>query len=120
MGMSRSARTAVCARQQSTLRRGMVTIAVHSSATREPDQQPHGPAAAVRHPVREFVRNYTWAHTTLGLVGNSAFLIGSVFFLFEELKTAGTWLFIVGAAGMFIGAIGRALVTWEESGTQGS
>lgn len=67
----------------------------------------------LHHPLRSIARHYTWVHTTLGLIGNTAFLIGSVFFLFEDLKTVGIWLFIVGAAGMLIGQIGRALVTGE-------
>lgn len=61
-------------------------------------------------PIRAVARNYEWVHTGLGLVGNLAFLVGSVFFLDESLKSAGVWLFIVGAAGMLIGSIGRAIV----------
>lgn len=62
------------------------------------------------HPVRAVARNYEGVHTGLGLAGNLAFLVGSVFFLLESLKTAGVWLFIVGAAGMLIGSIGRAII----------
>jgi hypothetical protein len=68
-----------------------------------------------RHPransaVERFVSNYEWIHTGLGLIGNLAFLIGSILFLWESTKPAGTWLFIVGASGMLLGSIGRALV----------
>ena len=62
------------------------------------------------HPICALARNYEWLHTGLGLIGNLAFLVGSLFFLRESLMTAGTWLFIVGAAGMLIGSIGRAIV----------
>ena len=90
------------------------TLGVHSRTTsmneredtivseRDDDHRPH--------PVHALARNYEWLHTGLGLVGNLAFLVGSVFFLSESLKIAGTWLFIVGAAGMLIGSIGRAIV----------
>lgn len=61
------------------------------------------------HPIMAVVDNYEWLHTSLGLAGNLAFLVGSVFFLDEDLKTAGVWLFIVGAAGMLLGSIGRAI-----------
>lgn len=94
----------------------MVTIAGQHGLTRRIDQNDsHGPTDVILHPVQEFIRNYTWVHTTLGLLGNLTFFVGSVCFLFEALKTAGTWLFIVGAALMLVGAVGRALVNWEES-----
>ena len=57
-----------------------------------------------------------WLHTTLGLVGNVAFVVGSVFFLFESLKTAGVWLFVVGSLGMLLGSIGQKVVQWEDRG----
>lgn len=56
------------------------------------------------------VQDYEWVHTTLGLIGNVSFFVGSIFFLFEPLKTAGIWLFIVGSAGMLVGSVGRAVV----------
>ena len=99
----------------------MVTIALHHDTTtsgyrQEPDrEEPDGPAAMALHPIRAIARNYTGVHTTLGLIGNAAFLLGSVFFLFEALKTAGTWLFIAGATGMLVGQIGRSLVNWEDA-----
>lgn len=74
---------------------------------------------ANRHPiansaVERFVSNYEWIHTGLGLMGNLAFLVGSVLFLWESTKQAGIWLFIVGASGMLVGSIGRALVDASE------
>lgn len=61
-------------------------------------------------PVQSLLREYEWFHTTVGICGNLAFVVGSVLFLFESLKTAGVWLFILGSFGMLIGALGRALV----------
>ena len=63
--------------------------------------------------LREFVKEYEWIHTSLGLLGNSAFFIGSVLFLFESLKTAGVWLFIIGALGMLIDTVGSAIIKLE-------
>jgi hypothetical protein len=60
--------------------------------------------------IRDFVNNYSWVHTGLGLTGNFSFLVGSVFFLYETLQPLGVWLFIIGSAGMFIGSIGDAIV----------
>lgn len=61
-------------------------------------------------PVQSLVREYEWFHTTVGILGNLTFFVGSIFFLFADLKTVGTWLFIIGSFGMLIGALGRALV----------
>lgn len=60
--------------------------------------------------VQEIVRDYEWFHTMVGIFGNVTFFVGSVLFLFEPLKRAGIWLFIVGAFGMLVGSIGAALV----------
>ncbi|MFP3915436.1 MAG: YrhK family protein [Actinomycetota bacterium] len=79
------------------------------------DERHHRTRAALR----EFVRNYEWIHTSLGLVGNTSFLVGSVFFLWESLKPAGTWLFIVGAFGMLVGSVGRAIVDLDSSEESG-
>lgn len=79
-------------------------------------QPMHRPTSnETRHPiihsaVQRFVTNYEWIHTGIGLLGNTAFLVGSVFFLFESLKRAGTWLFIAGSFGMLLGSLGRAIV----------
>ena len=58
----------------------------------------------------QLVTDYDWVHTLLGLVGNVAFFVGSIFFLFESLKTPGVWLFIIGSFGMLIGSVGRVVV----------
>lgn len=59
------------------------------------------------------LREFPWLHMGLGILGNTAFLVGSVFFFFESLKTAGIWLFVIGSAGMLVGALGQLLVTIE-------
>jgi hypothetical protein len=61
-------------------------------------------------PLQEIVNKYKWVHTSIGILGNTCFFIGSIFFLFESLKNAGVWLFIFGSAGMLIGSVGSAFV----------
>ncbi|MFW6324428.1 MAG: YrhK family protein [Desulfovibrionales bacterium] len=65
------------------------------------------------HPFREFIREYEWVHLGIGIFGNLCFFVGSIFFLFEPLKTYGTWLFIIGAFGMLVGAVGSGSVKLE-------
>ena len=65
------------------------------------------------HPLRAFLKEYEWIHLTLGIIGNISFFVGSIFFLYESLKQAGTWLFIIGSFGMLIGSLGNALVKYE-------
>lgn len=50
--------------------------------------------------------DFHWLSISLGLVGNTAFFVGSIFFLWEATKLAGIWLFIVGSLGMLLGSIG--------------
>lgn len=64
--------------------------------------------------LRALARNFPWLHVTLGLIGNLAFVAGSVLFLWESLHTAGVGLFIVGSSGMLLGSLGAALLRWEE------
>lgn len=64
--------------------------------------------------LRAFIHEYQWVHIVLGLFGNTSFVVGSVFFLYASLKLPAIWLFIVGSAGMLIGSIGNAVVTYEE------
>lgn len=56
------------------------------------------------------LEQFHWLQMTLGLIGNVSFFVGSVMFLFEPLKTAGIWLFIVGSFGMLMGTIGDVAV----------
>lgn len=63
-------------------------------------------------PLKIVLHKYGWVHLSLGLFGNAAFFVGSLFFLpaFHSLKTLGVWLFVIGAGFMLIGALGRLLV----------
>ncbi len=61
-------------------------------------------------PLRLLFKKYGWIHLGVGLIGNISFVVGSAFFLYKDLKTAGTWLFIVGSSGMLIGTLGEAVV----------
>jgi hypothetical protein len=63
--------------------------------------------------VRETVHDYEWVHTLIGLFGNLAFFVGSVFFFWEAWKTLGIWLFVVGSFAMLLGSLGSGLVRWE-------
>jgi hypothetical protein len=49
----------------------------------------------------------------MGLIGNSAFVLGSIFFLFPGLVESGTWIFILASAGMMVDSIGEKLVRRE-------
>jgi 1,4-dihydroxy-2-naphthoate octaprenyltransferase len=62
------------------------------------------------HPIREVARDYEAVHTGLGIAGNLFFFVGSVLFLFEPVKIAGVWLFILGSLGMLVGSAGSALM----------
>lgn len=59
------------------------------------------------------LREYEWLHRILGILGHVCFFLGSVFFLWESLKLAGVWLFIVGAGGMMIDRICSLIVHYE-------
>ncbi|PQA85771.1 hypothetical protein CW354_21810 [Marinicaulis flavus] len=71
--------------------------------------------------IKTLVQDFGWIHLSLGLVGNLAFFIGSIFFLpaLEPYKTAGVWLFIAGSFGMLIGAAGQLLVSLYEDRENG-
>ncbi len=62
--------------------------------------------------IQLIVRDYRWIHLGLGLVGNFTFVVGSVMFLpqFEAWQVTGVWLFIIGSALMFVGALGEFIV----------
>ncbi|MDF9800699.1 hypothetical protein OKW21_005962 [Catalinimonas alkaloidigena] len=66
------------------------------------------------HIFRTIFREYQWIHLSLGIIGNISFFVGSIFFLYESLKDAGVWLFIIGSFGMLIGSLGSAIVKYEE------
>lgn len=60
--------------------------------------------------LRSLIREHDWVHTALGLIGNAAFLVGSILFFWESTTMTGVWLFVIGAAGMLLGSIGQAVV----------
>lgn len=66
-------------------------------------------------PFREFVCNFQWIHIGIEISGNSSFFIGSIFFLWESLKMAGVWLFILGSFGILLSSIGSAIVKLEQA-----
>jgi hypothetical protein len=72
--------------------------------------------------VRTFVHDFPWFHRWIGLVGNALFVIGSVFFLFDQLVIPGTWIFVGASAGLLTDSVGEKLRAREEehrgSGTQ--
>lgn len=68
------------------------------------------------HPVRTFFRRFEWIHVGLGLLGNSSFFVGSLFFLSEDTHDLGVWLFIVGSFGMLSGSVGSAVVKVKRDG----
>lgn len=60
------------------------------------------------------LREFPWIHLTLGLIGNTSFFVGSIFFFYEGLKTAGIWLFVIGSLGMLLGSIGEFVIRIEK------
>lgn len=64
--------------------------------------------------VRRLAHDFPWFHRWMGAVGNALFVLGSVFFLFERLTIAGTWLFIGASFGMMVDSFGEKLVRYEE------
>ncbi len=66
-------------------------------------------------PVHTFLKDFQWIHTTVGVLGNLLFVIGSVLFLWESTKTIGVWIFIVGSSFMFVGSLGSAAVKIERN-----
>ena len=61
--------------------------------------------------MKTLIRDYPYIHLGLGLIGNTMFLIGSVLFFkrFDDFYNLAVWLFVMGSAGMLIGAIGKAI-----------
>jgi hypothetical protein len=64
--------------------------------------------------LRRLVYAFPWFHRWVGAFGNTLFFVGSVFFLFADLLTLGTWLFILGSLGMMIDSFAEKLRKYEE------
>ena len=62
--------------------------------------------------LRIILHDYGWIHRLIGVIGNLAFVVGSVLFLpaFENYQTVGVWLFIGGSALKLRGALGELLL----------
>ncbi|MGO1201389.1 MAG: YrhK family protein [Dermabacteraceae bacterium] len=60
-------------------------------------------------PLSALAHDYPWFHRWMGLIGNTAFVLGSIFFLFPDLLIPGTWIFILASSGMMIDSIGEKL-----------
>ena len=74
--------------------------------------------------LRTLVHDYPYIHLGLGLIGNVCFLIGSVLFFqqFSAWYDTAVWLFVIGSAGMLIGAVGKAakfMYEWAERRPRG-
>ena len=66
----------------------------------------------LRH-IRRYAHDIPWVHLAVGLFGNAAFVVGSLFFLSPTLTRAGTWLFVVASWGMLIGVLGEIMARYE-------
>lgn len=60
------------------------------------------------------LRAFPWVHLGLGLLGNTLFVVGSVMFFWESVKTLAIWLFVLGSLGMLLGSCGELLVRVEK------
>ncbi len=70
--------------------------------------------SAERRWVGTALSDFPWVHLGLGLLGNAFFVIGSVMFFWESVKTLGIWLFVFGSLGMLLGSVGELLVRIEK------
>lgn len=61
-----------------------------------------------RYALKTFVHKYRWIHLSIGLLGNTSFVVGSLMYLFEHSREVGTWFWLAGSVGMLLGRIGEA------------
>ncbi|WP_256975087.1 YrhK family protein [Streptomyces sp. CS159] len=54
---------------------------------------------------RYLLQDFPFLHLVIGGFDNTAFLVGSVFFLFPSLERIALWLFVIGSLGMLVGTI---------------
>lgn len=85
------------------------------------NQPQHNAERAKRRPayeVRQLLNRFQWLHQGIGVLGGFTFFIGSIFFLYDEpVRMIGTWLFIIGSAGMLIGNLGSVVVKYRIDGS---
>jgi hypothetical protein len=70
--------------------------------------------------VSRLAHDFPWFHRWMGAIGNTAFVVGSVFFLFPGLVFPGTWIFILASAGMMFDSFGEKLRIREDERRQRS
>lgn len=60
--------------------------------------------------LQALAHDYDQVHLSIGIVGNTLFVVGSVLFFkrFEAWQTFAVWLFVIGSACMLVGALGEA------------
>lgn len=59
-----------------------------------------------RHALGAFVRRFPQVHLAIGLLGHALFITGSVLFITQH-QDVGTWFFLAGSIGMFLGTLGE-------------
>lgn len=64
--------------------------------------------------IRRLVHDFPWFHRWIGLVGNTLFVIGSVFFLFDRLVIPGTWIFVGASLGLMVDSLGEKITRYED------
>jgi hypothetical protein len=67
-------------------------------------------AVSDRRHIAGFVQKYPWVHLGVTLLGNAAFIAGSVLFLLE-VRTTAIWAFLLGSTAMLLGSLGE-LIRW--------
>jgi hypothetical protein len=63
-------------------------------------------AAPDRRHIAGFVHKYPWVHLGVSLLGNTAFIAGSLLFLIGARTTA-IWAFLLGSTAMLLGSLGE-------------
>lgn len=59
--------------------------------------------------LQRFVREYSWIHLGLGLLGNLLFVIGSFLMFSPQTRQLSTWFFLAGSIGMLVGRLGEGI-----------
>jgi YrhK-like protein len=63
--------------------------------------------------IRRTAYEYPWFHRWMGAIGNTSFVVGSVFFLSKGLQVIGTWIFILASSGMMVDSFGEKMAQYE-------